>query len=476
MADLDWKRICTRAAGACTEGAVRGRLVFYVLSGKRAEIKSSVQSERVRGYVEALAPLKKDMEVASILEDGAFYALVRLCEKKPECHRAIRLAAAKGCRELAKNGVTAIEVGDDFRPEVVVEAAILSTYNYDLIHSTKKDPVQIVYSGADERVRSSIAISEAQNFARFLADTPANLMTPEKFCLYARQYLPDNVEVNERRRDFMKEKGMNLLLGVANGSEEEPRLLEVIYRGKGGDTDMAFVGKGITFDSGGISIKPAAKMSLMKGDMLGGAAVVSSIGAVARLKAQVNLVAIVPLTENLPSGRATKPGDVHVGCAGKSVEVDNTDAEGRLVLADGLAYALSFSPRAVIDVATLTGAMNVALGEVYAGLFSNDEKLAAELVEVGERTGDLVWRMPCTDDYKPLISSDVADLKNTGGPAAGSVTAALFLREFVGGAKWAHIDIAGAMTNTLVPELHGKGMSGRPVRLLSELALGQPQF
>jgi cytosol aminopeptidase len=443
---LDWRSICCRSG---TES-----------SGKEGKVIFINSEESMKKVAE------EGIEDTLVLREGTYYSFVR---SKDESKKEVRLAAARGAKILSKSGVNSIVVEDGFRPEAVAEGVVLATYQYDLLHSKKKDKVRVVYRGGNEEVLRAIRVAEAQNFARFLGDTPANHMTPILFCEYAKEYLK-GVEVFVREKKFVEEKKMGLFLGVNRGSDEEPRILEAVYNGKEGGTEVVLVGKGITFDSGGISLKPPTKMGLMKGDMLGGASVVAVIGALARAKAKVNVAGIVMLTENLPSGKATKPGDVHIGMSGKTVEVDNTDAEGRLVLADGLAYSEKFEAPVVIDIATLTGAIKVSLGGVFAGLFSNDDELSEKIIRAGSEAADPVWRMPCTDDYLEQISSDVADIKNMGGSSGGnSITAALFLREFVGERKWAHLDIAGIESETIYGGLYGTGMSGRPVALLSTL-------
>nr|NIP83691.1 leucyl aminopeptidase [Gemmatimonadota bacterium]NIQ59998.1 leucyl aminopeptidase [Gemmatimonadota bacterium]NIU80215.1 leucyl aminopeptidase [Gammaproteobacteria bacterium]NIX48602.1 leucyl aminopeptidase [Gemmatimonadota bacterium]NIY13051.1 leucyl aminopeptidase [Gemmatimonadota bacterium] len=271
-------------------------------------------------------------------------------------------------------------------------------------------------------------------------------------------------------RAAMEEEGFGGILGVAAGSEEEPRFIVLEYRGAGEDeAPLALVGKGVTFDSGGISIKPSQKMEEMKYDMSGAAAVLGAMQAVARLRPRINVVALVPATENLPSGRATKPGDVLTMYSGKTVEVINTDAEGRLILADALAYARErYGPRAMIDAATLTGAVVVGLGHHAVGLMGNDGDLMDEVRAVGERTGERCWPLPLWDEYRKQLDSDVADLKNTGGRPAGSLTAGWFLKEFVGDVPWVHLDIAGtAWRDEPAPYLR-KGATGVPTRLFIE--------
>lgn len=277
------------------------------------------------------------------------------------------------------------------------------------------------------------------------------------------------MEITVFDRAGMEKEGFGGILGVAAGAEEEPRFIVMEYQGGAEDArPVVLVGKGVTFDSGGISLKPSQKMEDMKYDMSGAAAVLGAMQAVARLRPRVNVVALVPATENLPSGRATKPGDVLRMYSGKTVEVINTDAEGRLILADALAYAQRFEPAAMIDAATLTGAVVIGLGHEAIGLMGNDGDLMAEVRAVGERTGERCWPLPLWDEFRKQIKSDVADIKNSGGRPAGCITAGWFLKEFVGDVPWVHLDIAGtAWKDEAAPYLR-KGATGVPTRLFIE--------
>jgi leucyl aminopeptidase len=264
---------------------------------------------------------------------------------------------------------------------------------------------------------------------------------------------------------------MNAFAAVAQGSEQEPALITMRYEGSSASSPLlAFVGKAVTFDSGGISLKPGAKMAEMKFDMSGGAAVIEAVAAIARLQLPVRLLAVVGATENLPSGRSVKPGDIVAAANGTTIEINNTDAEGRLVLADCLCHALSQGAERIVDVATLTGAVIVALGSTYAGLISNDDELAGRLQRAGERTGEIVWRLPLHEEYDKLIKGTYADLDNAPeGRKAGTIVGGAFLSKFVGDTPWAHLDIAGSAWDLARPYV-GKGASGYGVRLLVELA------
>jgi leucyl aminopeptidase len=265
--------------------------------------------------------------------------------------------------------------------------------------------------------------------------------------------------------------GMGSFLGVARGSAQPPKFIVLTYQGAGEAKPIGLVGKGITFDTGGISIKPAAGMEEMKGDMSGGACVIAAMQAIARLKPRVNVTALIPTTENMPGGNATKPGDVLRAMNGRTIEVINTDAEGRLILADALAYAVKLDLTPVVDVATLTGAMSYALGDVAYGVFTQDDALAGRIDAAASAAGEKCWRMPMFPEYKELIKSNVADIKNSTGPKAGSICAAFFLREFVDGRPWAHLDIAGVDFYDKEKGVLVKGSSGIPVRTLVNLVL-----
>jgi leucyl aminopeptidase len=316
-------------------------------------------------------------------------------------------------------------------------------------------------------------MAEAANFCRDLVNEPANFMTPSDMVKVAEQVAGDyGLELEVLEREEMRELGMGALLGVAQGSHEEPKFVVLRYRGDETSPEtLGLVGKGITFDSGGISIKPSEKMDEMKGDMAGAAAVMAALKAIAELKLKINVTVLAPLTENLPGGAALKPGDVVRAMNAKTIEIVNTDAEGRMILADALSYAHKLGLSPLVDVATLTGACRVALGDVCTGVFGNNVELAQELVRAGEDTGERMWQMPMYEEYKEQNKSDVADVKNTGGRYGGAITAAQFLSEFVFEEPWAHLDIAGTSfcdkERTYLP----KGASGVPVRTLVQFAL-----
>ena len=396
----------------------------------------------------------------------------------------LRQAAAAGVRSLRDIDVTNIHVDPCNDAKAMAEGASLSKFVFDYLKQKdkKQGPVTInVYkhlesSSVKRDWKEGCILGEGQNFARELMETPANLLTPRLFTEKVTERLSQlsSVEVIVREKAWVEEMKMGAFLSVAKGSNELPYLLEMKYFGASSKdhAPLVLVGKGITFDSGGISIKPAAGMSLMKGDMGGAATVTGALETIAKLQLPLNVIAVTPLCENMPSGRANKPGDVVTAMNGKTIEIENTDAEGRLILADALTYSHSFNPRSLINVATLTGAIDVALGAGAAGAYTNSGELWDHLEKAAYSSGDRVWRMPLFQLYIKQVQSDWADLINLGKKprAGGSCTAAAFLKEFVTSDSWAHLDIAGVMANSDEVPYLGKGMSGRPTRTLVELA------
>ncbi len=367
--------------------------------------------------------------------------------------------------------------------QAAAEGLILGQYRFDTHHTKKADKPKFTLGDITIAVGTKTSavqlangvskgsiIAEAINTSRDLANTPANLMTPTIVAERAREIADQTgIKIEIIERADAERLGMGSYLSVANGSHQPPKFIVMTYKNGGPTKPIALVGKGITFDTGGTSLKPAGGMESMKYDMSGAATVISAIGAIARLKLKTHVVAIAPCTENMPGGGATKPGDVVYAMDGQSIEVINTDAEGRLVLADGIAYAKKVKNAGVIlDVATLTGAMSVSLGDYRIGVFCNQDSLFRQLNSVAQSTGELVWRMPLDDYYSKQIKSEVADLANTGGRLAGSITAAKFIEAFVGDSPWAHFDIAGLMAAKSDSGIHIKGSSGVPTKSLIE--------
>jgi leucyl aminopeptidase len=326
---------------------------------------------------------------------------------------------------------------------------------------------------ANQAFVAARAILDGVTLARDLVNEPANVLGPAEFAQRAKALAKSNVQVEVLGPKVLHKLGMNALLAVGQGSERPSHVVVMQWRGAGpkGGAPIALVGKGVTFDTGGISLKPAAGMEDMKGDMAGAACVVGLMQALAERKAKVNAVGIIGLVENMPSGRAQRPGDVVTAMSGQTIEVLNTDAEGRMVLADCLWYAQErFKPKAIVNLATLTGAVMVALGKEHAGLFSNSDELSTWLTEAGNVTGERLWRLPLGPKYDKMIDSKVADMKNTGGKWGGSISAAQFLQRFIkDGTPWAHLDIAGTAMSSVDSEINRSWGSGFGVRLLDRL-------
>ena len=403
-----------------------------------------------------------------------------------------REAVATAVRVLSSTGATdaelhlpAIEVeGRDaaWRVQQAVAVARETAYRFDRMKS-RKDATQpplrrvtlVVAERAEERsaargMAHGTALAHGMALTKDLGNLPPNVCTPGYLAKQARELAKRyRMKVLVLERAAMEKLGMGALLAVARGSAEPPKFIVLEHRGAGKAKPVVLVGKGVTFDTGGISIKPAAEMDEMKFDMSGAGAVLGTMQAVGEMKLPINVVALIPTTENMPGGRATKPGDIVTSMSGQTVEILNTDAEGRLILCDALTYAERYQPSAVIDIATLTGACVIALGHVASGLFSNDDALSQELLAAGDTAYDRAWRLPVWDDYQDQLKSNFADFANIGGRPAGSVTAACFLARFARKYKWAHLDIAG----TAWRSGKEKGASARPVPLLTQFLVSR---
>ncbi|MEW6034721.1 MAG: leucyl aminopeptidase [Chloroflexota bacterium] len=405
----------------------------------------------------------------------------------------VRRAVAEACRALRRAGVKkaativhgagAGGMGATEAVQAIAEGCLLGLYTFKKYRSKDAEEgemeelhiVTLDQAGLRSLERAcerGSVVAEAVNLARDMINEPSNRMTPTEMAERARDLARTyGLEVTVLEREQMRRKGMGALLGVAQGSQHPPKFIVLRYKGNSGSSStLGLIGKGITFDSGGISLKPAEGMEEMKDDMSGGAAVMGAIAAIARLKLKLNVTAICAAAENLPSGTAMKPGDVVRAMNGKSIEVVSTDAEGRLTLADALSFAVKSHLSPLVDVATLTGACRVALGQVASGLFTNNQELADKVLKAAARAGERAWQMPMFEEYKEQNKSEVADVKNVGGRFAGAITGAMFLSEFVGDTPWVHLDIAGTAFTDKVSGYKVKGATGVAVRTLVNLA------
>ncbi len=357
-----------------------------------------------------------------------------------------------------------------------------STYRCDELKSkrdeSKKGVKKIVFiakakdtAPLEAALRRGSAIAEGMALAKTLGNLPGNVCTPTYLATTARKLAKDHkIKVEVLEKGDMEKLGMGSLLSVARGSHEPPKFIVLNYKGgKAKDKPVVLVGKGVTFDTGGISLKPGEGMDEMKYDMCGAASVLGTFKAIAQMELPINVVGLIPTTENMPGGSATKPGDIVTSMSGQTIEVLNTDAEGRLILCDALTYAERFDPVAVVDVATLTGACIIALGNLTSGLLANDDDLAAELLASGQAAGDKAWQLPLWDEYQDMLKSNFADIPNIGSKGAGTITAACFLARFTKAYKWAHLDIAGTAWRSGAD----KGATGRPVPLLTQFLIGR---
>ncbi len=404
----------------------------------------------------------------------------------------VRKVAGDSCRALRKlnchkvatilHGAGGGGIEPEASAEAIVEGSLLGLYNFAQYKKPEyKDIKRIMIVERDEAripvvergIHKGKIIAEAVTLARDMVNEPSNRMTPTRMAEVAREIAAEyNLGFNVFDSKDMEAMGMGALLGVARGSNEPPKLITLSYKGdEQSDSAIGFIGKGVTFDSGGISIKPSERMEQMKDDMAGGAAVIAALRAIAQLKPKINVAAVIPATENLPSGTALKPGDILKAMNGKTIEVISTDAEGRLILADALSYAIKQKISPLVDLATLTGACRVALGNGYSGLFGNNQQLADKVLKAAAKTGEKLWQLPMPEEYKEQNKSEIADIKNVGNRYGGAITAALFLSEFVDNTPWVHLDIAGTAWSSKESGYIVKGATGVGVRTLVELAL-----
>jgi len=383
-----------------------------------------------------------------------------------------------------KGNLKAVNHKDENSAEVAF-GALLQSYRFNKYFEDKKKNKELKVqtlsfatsdsSKAEKTFAGLKIVADNVFFTRDLVSEPCNVLNPESYAEICKTLKKEGLEVQVLGEAEMKKLGMNSLLGVGQGSIKESQLVVLKWNGAKNSKEqpIAFVGKGVTFDTGGISIKPSQNMEDMKTDMAGSAVVVGLLRLLAQRKAKVNVVGVVGLVENMPSGSAQRPGDVVKSMSGQTIEIVNTDAEGRLVLADALHYTnTKFKPKLIVDLATLTGAIIVALADVHAGMFANDDTLASQIEKAGKETAETVWRMPLGEEYDEMINSDIADMKNVGsGRGAGSGTAAQFLQRFVGKTKWAHLDIAGVAWKGKGDPMAVKGATGYGVRLLNQFII-----
>ncbi|OGO30040.1 MAG: leucyl aminopeptidase [Chloroflexi bacterium RBG_16_56_11] len=475
-------------------------IVNHFEGAKRPEGEAAAVDKAIDGAISRLVKqgdIKGKLNEVTVLHGpgklpAGRVVVTGLGKKKELTTNKIRGAVAETLRYLRQKNVTSAAtivqgggvngIKTEEAVQALTEGAVLGLYTFRR-HMTKKEnnnveikELRIVgREGAamQRAIDSGQVLGEAVNWARDLVNEPSNFMTPSDMAAAARKLAGEyglKVEVLEKKQ--MAELGMGGILGVAQGSQQPPRFIILRYKGSGASgLDIALVGKGITFDSGGIDIKPSEGMQEMKGDMAGGASVMATLIALARLKPKINVTALVPATENMPSGTAMKPGDIITAMNGKTIEVLNTDAEGRLILADALSYAKKLGAKAIIDVATLTGACRVALGEICTGAFTNDQALLDKVMAATRETGELTWQLPMFDEYREQLKSDIADIKNIGGRYGGAITAAKFLADFIDGTPWVHLDIAGTSETDKEKGYQVKGATGVPVRTLVNVIL-----
>ncbi|HEU4457259.1 MAG TPA: leucyl aminopeptidase, partial [Longimicrobium sp.] len=455
------------------------------LSALDQALGGSIASLRARGDFKG-----KENESLLLFPDGKVPAerillvgLGKAGQATPERLRRLGGTAAKQAAKARASSVaivlpaSTLDAGE--AAKAVAEGVVLGSYVFDELKSKGDEPAValadaaiLLPEGTDETsaregARVGEIIARAENFARTLGNLPGNVATPSRLAAEAERIGREHgMKVTILGPKEMEAEKMGALLAVARGTDEEPRFMVLEHmKGPEGQKPLAIVGKGLTFDAGGISIKPAQGMEEMKFDMCGGAATLGAMQAIGELGLPVNVVGVVPSSENLLGGRAMKPGDIFTARSGKTIEVVNTDAEGRLILADALSYVRRFEPVAILDAATLTGACVIALGNHATGIMGNDEALLDEVRQAGERSGERCWPLPMFDEYREQIKSDYADIKNSGGRPAGAITAGWFLREFVGDTPWVHLDVAGTAYGDGKLPYQAKGSTGNPTRL-----------
>ena len=476
------------------EGQIRGRRDSRARRRHLGELRRASESGE-------LGPRPYEFFMTPLLGGGgwrahrvAFVGGGRPGEADSERFRKLATAAGTFARQRRIPRLAFLLLGGHATPviaQAVAEGFTLATFSSDQYKTGERlgpAPDEMVVAAAngpaaaaalEQAVERGRILGDSCNLARALSNEPSNVLTPRVFADRAAQIARDaGLQVEVLDEKAIERLGMGLLLGVARGSVEPPRVIVMKHEPPQAPQSpvLGLVGKGITFDTGGISIKPADGMERMKDDMAGGAAVVCAMRAIALLGAPIRVVGVVPMTENMPGGRALKPGDVLTGASGTTVEVINTDAEGRLILGDGLWYAREMGATHLVDVATLTGACMVALGKVASGLFGQPDEWVTAVRSTSQRAGDRCWPLPLYDEYAEQLRSEIADIVNSGGRPAGACTAAMFLREFAGGLPWAHLDIAGTAWSDEAKPYQPKGATGVAVRTLAELALGADEW
>lgn len=465
----------TGAVDKALDGAVSKLIEDGEIKGKKGEIT----------LIHTLGKMVPSRVLVAGLGKPDDFTEQRVSDVAAQCARRLR-GIGVGSAATVAHGVGIGGLDPGVSAQAIAEGAIMGLYRFDKYKSadadaTSLDQLMVVESdkskleALEKGLAKGVAIGEAVNLCRDMGNDPANFMTPSEMAERALAVANEvglSLEVLEKPQ--MAELGMGALLGVAQGSEEPPKFIIMNYRGDPDNpaNNIGLLGKGITFDSGGLDIKNAAGMLTMKSDMSGGAAVISAMRVIGTLKPKINVTAIVPATENMPSGTAQRPGDVVRAMNGKTIEIDNTDAEGRLVLADAMAYACSIGLGRIVDVATLTGAISVALGNQCMGAFGNDQAFIDQVVAAGNGVGERVWQLPTFDEYKEQYKSEIADIRNTGGRGAGSITGAMIIGEFNDGASWVHLDIAAMARSATTIGSTVKGATGVPVRTLVNLVMG----
>jgi len=454
-------------------------------------IKSVIDSEELKGkdgetvylHLVGKSGLKAQRVLLIGVGDQSDFGIPQISQFAGIAARTLRNKSVKSVALVPRIDGNAEDVA-----AALIEGAVLGSFEPDKYRTIDKEKreiekVVVIVDGADENAlkrgtERGKVIGESVNFTRDLANEPGAYMTPTDMAERARTIATDfglSIDVLDEAR--MEQEGMGSLLSVSHGSDQPAKLIILKYTPANASEDgkelLAFVGKGITFDSGGISLKPGENMELMKYDMTGGATVMGAMRAIAQLKPSIPVLGVVPCAENLPSGKATKPGDVVRAMTGKTIEIINTDAEGRLILADAIAYARKLGATRIVDMATLTGAVSIALGDVNTAVIGTDQKLIDEIIAAGKETGEKFWQLPLDKEYSKQIKSDIADIKNVGGRKAGTITAAAFLKEFAEDVSWAHLDIAGTAWSDEAKPYRAKGPTGIAVRTLLRIVARQ---